>query len=232
MPETLHHDDGRGSLSLRDGITIGSEFESEIEGLDEHDLDEEEKGLIEEYLHSPASLHIRRQVFLGIKIFHLGSNDYRTLDQYYYHMLSNTDKRDVDQVVSRWACRIKDEPVHNILMVDQLWLWKANSDVTYDPTGALGATRNNRKCDYIVSCFPGRAGAGDSTQQRWVDNLRHAVLLPRNKQRDPILQSRELVSRILTTCFDGFDRLQSAESVRFFNIFEDTIGAIVRDYPF
>jgi len=144
-------------------------------------------------------------------------------------MLSNTDKRDGDQVVSRWACNVRDELVHNILMVDQLWLWMVDKEVPYDQDDPPGTeTSAVPMCDYVVSCFPGRTGAGDSTQKRWTDDLRQAVLLPRNKQRDPVLQSEDLVLRILATCFDGFDRLQSSESVRFFNIFEDTIGAIVR----
>jgi hypothetical protein len=38
-------------------------------------------------------------------------------------MLDNTKERDIDQVVSRWCQTVKSEPRHNILMVDQLWLW-------------------------------------------------------------------------------------------------------------
>ncbi|OCL03102.1 hypothetical protein AOQ84DRAFT_381976 [Glonium stellatum] len=49
-------------------------------------LDDEDKAIITAYLNEPPSLHVRR-----------------TLDQYYYHMLSNTKQRDEDQVVLRWA---------------------------------------------------------------------------------------------------------------------------------
>ena len=47
----------------------------------------------------------------------------RTLDQYYYYQLKNTDERDSDQVVTRYAegeFPAMDPP---IIMVDQLWLF-------------------------------------------------------------------------------------------------------------
>ena len=67
------------------------------------------KKLIHTYLHEKSFMHVRR-----------------TLDQYYYHTMKDTTQRDRDQVVFRWAKKMwPDEPehVHNILMVDQLWLW-------------------------------------------------------------------------------------------------------------
>lgn len=55
----------------------------------------------------------------------------QTLDQFYYHSLSNTDERDVDQVVTRYieGTKRKDEWSNNltILRVDQLWLWVVNN---------------------------------------------------------------------------------------------------------
>jgi hypothetical protein len=227
VPDIVERDDGRGFIPLRDRMTTDSEVDLGGDTLNDHDLDEEEKGLIKEYLHDPAALHIRRYTILISSWTMQFAKVCRTLDQYYYHMLSNTNQRDGDQVVSRWACNVKDEQVHNILMVDQLWLWMADRNVRYARGQSSDTEKLSKTCDYVISCFPGRTGAGESTQQRWVDDLRQAVLLPRNKQREPILQPRDLVSRILTTCFDGFDKLQSSESVRFFNIFEDTIGAIV-----
>ena len=62
MPEVIERDDGKGSISLGGSIRTSSEIDSGADTPDEHDLDEEEKGLIEEYLHSPAALHIRRYV--------------------------------------------------------------------------------------------------------------------------------------------------------------------------
>jgi hypothetical protein len=45
----------------------------------------------------------------------------RTLDQYFYTHLSNTDQRDRDQVVWRYTRDAGVEP--KIFMVDQVWLW-------------------------------------------------------------------------------------------------------------
>lgn len=48
----------------------------------------------------------------------------RTLDQFFYTTLDDTDSRDQDQVVYRHTKRRSMTPV--ILMVDQLWLWVIN----------------------------------------------------------------------------------------------------------
>jgi hypothetical protein len=63
----------------------------------------------------------------------------RTLDQFYYHMLESTDRRDMDQVMFKSAKRFTGEPFPDnesvsarttenlndlpVVMVDQLWLW-------------------------------------------------------------------------------------------------------------
>jgi hypothetical protein len=46
----------------------------------------------------------------------------RTLDQYYYSCLPNTDHRDDDQVVTRYF-KLKGGVKRRMLRVDQLWLW-------------------------------------------------------------------------------------------------------------
>lgn len=72
----------------------------------------------------------------------------RTLDQYYYSALSDTSRRDIDQVVRRYQARkymVKAQekmsktnenardPDFQIGMVDQLWLWIID-DSTYSPS--------------------------------------------------------------------------------------------------
>lgn len=63
----------------------------------------------------------------------------RTLDQFTYHMLGDTEERDNDQVIFRWARKMHkqdartgnkpppnkddDQDGYPILMVDQLWIW-------------------------------------------------------------------------------------------------------------
>lgn len=54
----------------------------------------------------------------------------RTLDQFYYSSLSNTERRDKDQTISKWTGpdvgeegRSKAADNSLLIMVDQLWCW-------------------------------------------------------------------------------------------------------------
>ncbi|KAJ4351186.1 uncharacterized protein N0V89_006525 [Didymosphaeria variabile] len=196
-----------------------SDFSEIIEADDPDELEEEEKALINAYLYNPPALHVRR-----------------TLDQYYYHMLENTHERDIDQVVSRWAQNVKSATNHNILMVDQLWLWIGHDRQTAAP-GELEMEMLRRrdlssdrspersKTQYVVSCFPNRTGSGQLSH-RTLDDLRLRVLDPNNRKRDPIRHPEDLVSRILETCCSVFDRMQDVEWLRFYQMFEDSVGTI------
>ncbi|KAK3986005.1 hypothetical protein QBC44DRAFT_297910 [Cladorrhinum sp. PSN332] len=63
----------------------------------------------------------------------------RTLDQFYYHSLKDTDIRDKSQVVTRYQQGLGKEP-EVLAMVDQLWLWVL--------VGESG------RADTIITCFP------------------------------------------------------------------------------
>lgn len=200
-----------------------SDFSEIVESDDPDDLEEEEKALINAYLYNPPALHVRR-----------------TLDQYYYHMLESTHERDIDQVVSRWAQNVKSAPNHNILMVDQLWLWIGRDRNTAAPgeiememlrrrdrSSDRGRRQspNSNRTQYVVSCFPNRTGSGQ-VSHRALDDLRLRVLNPNSQKRDPIRQPEDLVSRILETCCSVFDRMQDVEWLRFYQMFEDSVGTI------
>jgi len=154
-------------------------------------LSKEEENLVEVYLHHNPPLHMRR-----------------TLDQYYYYMLEDTRKRDADQVVTRWAETQLGKPHHNILMVDQLWIWviKGKDD----------------QPDRVISCFPEREGRGSGL----LDDLQRNVLHHNADKRQPITSAAELVARIVTTCSDIFGWSQEAELVRFLHFFEATVGRV------
>lgn len=62
--------------------------------------------LMEAYLKHEPSLHIQR-----------------TLDQFYYFMLENTEERDKDQVVYRWAQTKNHDKDPMIIMASQMWIW-------------------------------------------------------------------------------------------------------------
>lgn len=71
------------------------------------DEDRIDTSLVEAYVDSEKPIHCRR-----------------TLDQYEYYMLENTEARDMDQVVYRWAeKRGYEDKKRPVIMVDQLWLW-------------------------------------------------------------------------------------------------------------
>ncbi|KAF1942382.1 hypothetical protein EJ02DRAFT_345695 [Clathrospora elynae] len=225
--------EGPRLLQVPEGLDLGaypyrdsdsdSDFSDDSDSGSPDDLEEEEKALVKSYLHSPPALHIRR-----------------TLDQYYYHMLENTKERDIDQVVSRWSLAVKSETRHNILMVDQLWLWTTlqnplTPSITDSRVGVRtqgGQGHDNQEIPqedsrerYVISCFPSRTGTGHLSHQT-IDDLRLLVLDPNRRKRDPIRKPEDLISRILETCCSVFDRLQDAEMLRFFQMFEDSIGSI------
>lgn len=128
-------------------------------------------------------------------------------------MIKSTKKRDISQVVTRWAKR-KDQKIHNILMVDQLWLWLFKAE---------------DQADIIVSSFPDRVGANskESRSARSMDKLRDRVLEPIGTTRNPIQTSAGLVLRIFATCSNIFDRCQEVELLQFLQAFETSIGKIV-----
>ncbi|RYP91578.1 hypothetical protein DL770_002292 [Monosporascus sp. CRB-9-2] len=78
--------------------------------------------LLKAYLTNDHPLHVRR-----------------TLDQYYYHTLTDTTMRDQDQVVRRYQAEAHMQP-RILTMVDQLWLWVLHG--------------LNGKSDTVISCFP------------------------------------------------------------------------------
>lgn len=57
----------------------------------------------------------------------------RTLDQYSYPSLADTEARDADQTVSKWTAANgssnelpQADSTSRLIMVDQLWLWKVD----------------------------------------------------------------------------------------------------------
>jgi hypothetical protein len=81
-----------------------------------------ERLLLDNYLGESHPIHIRR-----------------TLDQYYYHALSDTSERDCNQTISRYQSDMKLKP-RVLTAVDQLWLWVL--------VGVDGVT------DTVLTCFP------------------------------------------------------------------------------
>ncbi|KAF2451964.1 hypothetical protein P171DRAFT_401831 [Karstenula rhodostoma CBS 690.94] len=88
-----------------------------------------------------------------------------------------------------------------------------------------GTSPERDRTQYVVSCFPNRTGSGQLSH-RTLDDLRLRVLDPNSRKRDPIRQPEDLVSRIIETCCSVFDRMQNVEWLRFYQMFEDSVGTI------
>lgn len=142
----------------------------------------------------------------------------RTLDRFHYYMIENIAYRDHTQVVSRWYHKLAgrldhskrgtlDHPNHNILMVDQLWLWKI-------PKG------DKFMSDTIVTCFPRRHEAFLDN----IDDIRDRVIPESAKY--PIRTTDDLIDRILSACTDIFEP-NDIESLQFLRFFDSAIGTVV-----
>jgi hypothetical protein len=135
-------------------------------------------------------------------------------------MLNDTSFRDKTQVVSRWFRRSRrsnrrprrymrwlgDEEPHNILMVDQLWLW---------------VIQHHGSPDTVITSFPSREGANPAA----VDDLQRQIL--EDVSRDPFGETYSLVGHILAVCCRTLSPNQDEESVKFLQFFENSIAHVV-----
>ena len=162
-------------------------------------------------------------------------------------MLSDTRDRDSDQVVTRRARKEAGEfktdissgerPMdrflsssgsgggttslkvlrHNILMVDQLWLW------------CVKAPKESGQPDILITSFPSREGVR-TKDSRTVDDLQASILRISNQtihSRSPIFSTRDLISRVINVCCKAMEKTQDLQSVEFFQMFQSTIGDAV-----
>jgi hypothetical protein len=134
-------------------------------------------------------------------------------------MLGDTTFRDKTQVVSRWFRRSGREPSddssdifepqpppHNILMVDQVWLW---------------VLRRPDLPDTLITSFPNRQGSSPAA----FDDLQKHIFDDQN--RDPIFSTGDLVGQILAVCFGTLSPSQDKDSLKFLQFFENSIANLV-----
>lgn len=129
----------------------------------------------------------------------------RTIDQYSHHWLSNTKEKDCDQVVGRWAKDHNREQIHNILMVDQLWLWFIQVDGVPD-------------C--VLTCFPDRFGI----ESQEFDELRSNILA--SKDRQPVEDFKDLIMQTLQACLRTFEPPKQAPFVDVLAMFQGTVSKL------
>ncbi|KAK7741911.1 hypothetical protein SLS62_010888 [Diatrype stigma] len=146
-----------------------------------------------------------------------------TLDQSYYYMMKDTAYRDRTQVVSRWnhssdghmnwAKTWISKPKHNILMVDQLWMWKISK------AGQIPH-------DTIITCFPMRHEASEAHVDEAslygnMDDMREHILPESVEKR--IRSVDDVIGRILAACTNIFEDTD-VQSLQFRKFFEKAIG--------
>jgi hypothetical protein len=157
------------------------------------------------YLRDGHQLHIRR-----------------TLDQYYYHTLPNTEERDKDQVVSRYYNKFP-KLTRVTTMVDQLWLWVL--------VGTDG------RADTVISSFPqrtiGRSSRSfdDPDPYGWTDVLRN-VLLHIRAEQSSVKTAYDLAGVIASECSRAYLNTSNTQSreLQFAEIYESSIGDVVSTF--
>lgn len=147
----------------------------------------------------------------------------RSLDQYYYNTLHDTEKGDKDQVVSRYQQRHDNRDTQGkvISMVDQLWLW-----------ALLGA---NDRPDTVISCFPSKDYAQSSGNSKDPSNPDHEGLtdvlnnikLQMLSEPFSVRTPYDLARLIVATCSRAYLKPSHAKKVlQFAEIYEEAIGSV------
>jgi hypothetical protein len=155
--------------------------------------------LVRAYLDDDHPLHIRR-----------------TLDQFYYHTLENTDARDKDQTGSRYHRKFGLQNKNIITMVDQLWLW------VLPGFGNSPAT--------VITSFPQRSNRVDSSGKRNDEKFTSLFsnIIAQTQDR-PVENGHELAEIISSECSRiYFDTMTDRDrSLQFLEIYATSIGEIV-----
>lgn len=148
----------------------------------------------------------------------------RTLDQYYYHNLDNTDERDRDQTVSRYFRErrhnsgVKSPGVETkevLTMVDQLWMW------VLPQCGKSPAT--------VITAFPQRSNRISGERQKPTTALMDNIIA-RYSGAIPPRHGYDLARMIAAECsriyFDGASGRD--DSIQFSDIYSKSIAVLVR----
>jgi hypothetical protein len=159
--------------------------------------------LIEAYLDDKHPLHIRR-----------------TLDQFYYHTLKNTDARDRDQAGCRYHDKFGLKNKKIITMVDQLWLW------VLPGFGKSQAT--------VITSFPQRINRFDANGKR--NDAKFTSLISKiiaQTENHPVDNGHDLAKIISSECSGiYFDTMADRDrSLQFLEIYATSIGEIVSVFP-
>ncbi|CAH0028268.1 unnamed protein product [Clonostachys rhizophaga] len=144
----------------------------------------------------------------------------RTLDQFYYHSLKSTKKRDGDQAVSRYQTTYFPNKPKIIAVADQLWLW-----VLVGPS---------KRAQAVISCFPSKQ-ASDLTTGESRDPAGKTEVLQKIKHYLPqepqtVRNPYDLVGVIASMCSRAFlDSSIPPTGLRFADVYESSISNIMNE---
>jgi hypothetical protein len=163
----------------------------------------------------------------------------RTLDQFYYYMLEDTEKRDENQVIQRWAKgqyqpdgrpglgmqKVPSET--HVMMADQLWLWIINDSESNDFHITL--IELTGISDTVVTSFA--QPWGESRESNSFDVLGRFIKYMTGKDRSPVESCHGLATKIVKHCLNAYNRC-NPPGVDFQNVFEEAINSAVSNPPF
>jgi hypothetical protein len=141
----------------------------------------------------------------------------RTLDQYYYHTLEDTEERDNDQTGIRYHnSHLKSQsssPKPVLTMVDQLWMWVLPRCGTLPPT--------------IITAFPQRSNrmtsGGSKNRTALVSNI--IAQFQETPERSVDGLAKVIAAECSRIYFDTMSNRD--ESLQFSEIYTTSIGGIV-----
>ncbi|KAF7558197.1 hypothetical protein G7Z17_g15 [Cylindrodendrum hubeiense] len=110
---------------------------------------------------------------------------------------------------------------HNILMVDQLWLWiiQPKNQTQGQFEDRTGDSDSTSPCT-VISSFPYRKGASPSA----IDDLQKQIL--KDKTKGPFKSPFDLVDQIVAICCGTLIPNQDKKSVNFLQFFESSIAHV------
>jgi len=146
----------------------------------------------------------------------------RSLDQFFYSSLPNTDQRDNDQVVSKDTMASRGGA--KMVMVDQLWLWV----IEVHESGSNTRTPTLRN-SAMFSCFPGKEQDTEDTENKdlpAIADLRQAIA--DSLESDPRARSPgHLAAVAIQRAVSLMLHVRNEPSLDFLNIFRAAIAELV-----
>lgn len=146
-----------------------------------------------------------------------------TLDQFYHVSLSNTTRKDSDQVLGRYYGDSNTNPT-NILIVDQLWLW------ILDDSMCIERPISNLELTFLwkETIITSTTAAPEGVESVFFDRVLAALRAQEHISSVTVHSLMHLILNTATTLFRKQDITVSNKSVSPLGVFRETIVKVVR----